>query len=197
MKKIIFAIIVVSLMLVSGNSFASVIFQDNFNLENGGVYQTNYSNFTNWTVSDGTVDLIGAGSPYNYFPGNGLYVDLDGSTGNAGKMTTKSTFGVGQYELQFDLGGCYVLNQNNTVTVSLGDYTENIILGRNFPLTTFIRDVYVSSPSSMNLIFNHAGGDNVGLILDNVKLTATPEPATMSLLGLGLAGLIRLRKKRV
>jgi hypothetical protein len=195
MKKMMFAIIVISLMLVSGNSFASVVFQDNFNLEHGGVYQTNYNNFTNWIVSDGTVDLIGAGSPYNYFPGNGLYVDLDGSTNNAGKMTTKTTFGPGWYNLQFDLGGCYVRNQSNTVTVSLGGYTENIILAQNFPLTTFTRDVYLSAPGNMNLIFNHAGGDNVGLILDNVKLTSTPEPASLSLIGLGLAGLLRLRKK--
>ena len=33
-----------------------------------------------WTVTDGTVDLHGAGGSYDVLPGNGSYVDLDGSS---------------------------------------------------------------------------------------------------------------------
>ena len=53
---------------------AGVIFSDNFNAENGGTGVLNYNSFNNWTVTDGTVDLIGNGF-FDFYPGNGLYVD--------------------------------------------------------------------------------------------------------------------------
>jgi hypothetical protein len=195
MKKLMMAVVLVGVFLLSQSVDALPIFQDNFDTENGGTAILNYNNFANWIISGGTVDLIGQGSSWDYYPGHGLYVDLDGSTSNAGTMTTKTAFGIGQYTLQFDLGGCYVRNENNTVTVSLGDYSENIVMSRYDKLTTFTRSVYISSPSSMNLSFNNAGGDNVGLILDNVKLSSVPEPATMALVGIGIVGLLARRKK--
>ena len=113
-------------------------------------------------------------------------------------MTTRTAFESGRYILQFDLGGCYVKNQSNTVTVSLGNYVESITLSRYDPLLTYTREVTISAPDNINLIFNHAGGDNVGLILDNVKLysSVVPEPFTMSLMGLGLLGFGIIKKKR-
>ena len=91
---------------------------DNFNTENGGVGALNYTGFANWDVNGGgTVDLIG-NSSFDFYPGNGLYVDLDGSSSNAGVLTTKSLFAPGNYALSFKLGG----SQRGTpesVTVSL------------------------------------------------------------------------------
>ena len=201
MKKAIFAIIVISLMLVSGNSFASVIFQDNFNLEHGGTGILNYNSFTNWGVTNGTVDLIGTNF-YDLFPGNGLYVDLDGSTGNAGVMTTKNTITLapGSYVLSFYLGGNHRTNTPDSVVVksNIGSYSETFTIGRNDPLTKFAKTFNITSAINANLSFENLGGDNMGAILDKVELaTATPEPASMSLLVLGLAGLLKVRKKRV
>ena len=48
-----------------------------------------YTTFINWTVSDGSVDLIGPGM-FDLLPGNGLYVDLAGSSApNYGRMTSR------------------------------------------------------------------------------------------------------------
>src|SRR5579862_1829881 len=62
------------------------LLNDNFNTENGGVGQLNYTGFDNWNVS-GAVDLIGNGF-FDFYPGNGLYVDMNGSPG-PGTMTSR------------------------------------------------------------------------------------------------------------
>ena len=63
-----------------------------------------------WTVSDGTVDVDGTGFVHNEMPGNGHYVDLDGSTKRAGVLSNSFPAGAGGiYTLSFDLAG----NQRN------------------------------------------------------------------------------------
>ncbi|SFE72549.1 PEP-CTERM sorting domain-containing protein [Nitrosomonas sp. Nm166] len=48
-----------------------------------------------------------------------------------------------------------------------------------------------------SLIFQNAGGDDVGAVLDNVSVVAVPEPETYAMLlaGLGLLGFTALRRK--
>ena len=57
---------------------ATFSFTDNFSSENGGVAQLAYTGFANWNVTAADVDLIGNGN-FDFFPGNNLYVDLNGS----------------------------------------------------------------------------------------------------------------------
>ena len=52
----------------------TILLSESFDSENGGLGVLDYSGFGGWTVSDGTVDLIG----------NGLYIALDASTRSAG-----------------------------------------------------------------------------------------------------------------
>ncbi|NLS93988.1 MAG: PEP-CTERM sorting domain-containing protein [Planctomycetaceae bacterium] len=178
------------------------IFSDNFNTENGGVGVLNYIGFANWTVADGTVDLIGNGY-FDYQPGYGLYVDMDGSTNNAGKMISSVTINLvpGVYTLSFDLAG----NQRNTsgdqvvAQVNMGVLLDKTYsLSKTAPFQTFTEMITVSAASSVQITFEGIGSDNMGMLLDNVKLeNAVPEPTTLAIWSaLGGLGLIAARRRR-
>src|SRR5687768_14579929 len=64
---------------------AIVVFSDGFQTEPNATI-LNYNSFDNWTVSNGTVDLLAAG--YFGLVTPTITVDLDGSTSNAGIMTS-------------------------------------------------------------------------------------------------------------
>ncbi|MDH3277041.1 MAG: hypothetical protein OEL77_03105 [Nitrosopumilus sp.] len=150
----------------------TVLLDDDFDLENGGIGILNYNGFTNWSVSDGTVDLIGNGF-FDFLPGNGLYVDLDGSTNNSGIMTSDILeLEACEYELQFDLAGNHRNSNTESVDVSVGAlFSEQFSLNQNDPFTTYTRQISVDSNTSESIVFSGAGGDNIGLLLDNVKFT--------------------------
>ena len=182
----------------------SLTFTDNFNGENGGVGELNYNSFNNWTVTDGTVDLIGNGF-FDFYPGNGLYVDLDGSSFKAGVLTTKTAFNLspGDYILQFDLGGSQ-RGDTNIVDVALGSvFSKEYIRESSDPLALVTENIHVSSSTSAFLSFHNLGGDDVGAILDNVSLTSSettsvPEPLNIlgSIAGLALFGTTSAALKR-
>jgi len=83
----IFSIISAGFILAF-TSHASVLYFDDFNAEHGGAGTLNFTGFSKgWAVTKGSVDLIGNGF-YDFFPGNGLFIDLDGTTGHAGTLTS-------------------------------------------------------------------------------------------------------------
>lgn len=189
---------------------SAIIFSDNFDTENGGNYKLDYNGFANWTVTDGTVDLIGVGSPWDWFPSQGLYVDLDGSKKNAGIMGHLETLVAGDYTLSFSLAG----NQRNTaseitevgVSVLAGGVIaqQDYSLNRNDGFTKYSIDFSISpllSPSEILFSFGALSNDNIGMLLDDVVLeqhtTTVAEPASLALLGLGLLGLAVARRSKV
>lgn len=191
-----------ALMLGSaGVATAAPIFSDNFNTENGGAYALNYNTFTNWNVINGTVDLIGQGSPYDFLPGNGLYVDLDGSSNAAGLMIPRllNIPTAGNYTLSFQLAGSHRTPTNETVNVqaSLGGYADIFSIASGQGFTTYTADLYFAQAGDLYLTFQNLGGDNMGALLDNISVApAVPEPGTMMLLGAGFLGLAIYNKRR-
>ena len=179
-----------SLSSISTPAISATIssFSDDFE---GESQATNYNSFANWTVSNGTVDTVG---PTAFdCQGSSICVDLDGSSANAGDLTTIDDFATGAYVLSFDISGSQrsVLT-GDTVTVTFGDLNESFTLSPSAPWQTVTRTVNLSSPDF--LTFSHAGADNVGIILDNVAVV--PLPAAAYLFGSGLLGLIGIARRR-
>lgn len=197
----------------------TTLLQDNFDNENNGEIQGDYDNLENWNVTDGSVDLIGNGA-FGFNSDNGMYLDLDGSQYNAGRIETKGeySFNVGEIiELKFDFLGRNDYEDsykgNDQVTVSLGSLFEETfsadelgITGKG-PVVPIKRTIKVESPTTAKLVFDHAGGDFGGLLLDNVELSvipnniteteSVPEPASMlGLLAVGVAGSVSLKRKK-
>ncbi len=156
-----------------------VLLADDFDHENGGAGMLDYAAFAHWTVDEGTVDLLGEGL-YDFHPDAGLYLDLDGSRDAGGTLVSKEAFALtsGRYRLEFDLAG-HPFSGPETVTVALGEvFTEDFSLPHDPDFTGFehmVRDIVVETETEARLSFGQHGGDNVGVLLDGVRLSRLPD----------------------
>ena len=175
------------------SSSATIVLQDNFD---GPAAQANWPGDTVFksipqpgNVSGlPSVDLVGPGF-FQSLAFSGNSVDLNGSTGTgfspSGQLQSVASFGLGDYVVTFVLSG----NQRNapeqTTTISLG--------GQSFSITP-TDDVYHTYThtfvgASGQLGFLESGpSDQQGNLLDNVVLSAVPEPSTWAMMILGFAG---------
>jgi hypothetical protein len=151
---------------------ANVLLVDDFDQENNGVGIYNWTNFANWNVVAGCVDLHGNGF-HDVQPGRGLYVDLDGSCAAAGTIETKVAFDLqpGSYVLEFWIAGNHRIDAADTVIISLGSlYEEQMIMQRRDRFRLITRNISVSAPTSARLRFQNLGGDGRGALIDLVRL---------------------------
>ncbi len=201
MKRLALAATV--LILFSAPARAAIIFSDNFNAEHGGVPTLNFNSFNNFGVTAGTVDLIGNGY-FDLIPGNGLYVDLDGSTNDPGLMSAHAlALAGGSYVLSFDMAGSHR---------ATAETVDVVVSGGLDPAYAALQMTYASGdpftrvamaftvPTGGDLVsfsFQNQGRDNIGVLLDNIELQSVPEPATCLLFATGLVAAWRRSATRV
>lgn len=152
-----------------------VLLQEDFEGENDNRYELNYTDFEQWQVVKGSVDLVGTPPFDDFLPQTqGMYVDLDGTTNAAGTLRTRAPFALypGRYRLTFKMAGTPRPNQpDNTMTVSVGDaFEETITLSSYAPLQTFTAEFRVRSRTEAYLQFEHMGGDDYGNFIDDIVL---------------------------
>lgn len=187
-------------LLMAGAAQAGIVLSDNFDGETAAL---NYNGFANWTVSDGTVDVVNHGAfGINCVGGAGKCVDLDGSTGNAGIMTSSSfAFDVGDIvTLSFqargnDRGGPldaltagfnFAAPGSGTTFASGGfgvggglfaggtsfSFTDAAVASED-PYALYTVGFTAATAGSLRVFINTSGGDNIGPILDDVTLDIT------------------------
>ena len=207
MKKLRFLCVVFSLIFVcAGSSQAVITFEDDFE---SYAYALNWNGGGTWVISAGTVDLIGAGTPFDLLPNGGMYVDLDGSTFDAGVMTASGILGPGNYTLSFDLAGNNVdprvwgpaANPDEVTVQVVGGILlvdQTYVMQPTDLWTTYTVNFSVAAATPGSLSFANAGGDNAGALLDNVSLDCViPAPSAVLLGGIGAALVGWLRRRRI
>ena len=202
------AVLGVGLAIGSAAS-AGVVLSDNFNADTQMLNWTGDATFSSLpqppAYGQPSTDLIGTGF-YDLQPGNGNYVDLDGSTGYgnlpfAGVLVSNATFGPGDYTLSFDLAGNLRGAPAQTTFVGLINGGVPQLLAALTPANTdpFALHTISFSTAGGQLYFVDQGpSDQQGNLLDNVTLSSSvPEPATWALMLIGFAGLgVAARSRR-
>ena len=196
MKRLVLTLWGVLAFSMIGQLKATTIFSDNFNAENGGGGVLNYNSFADWLVGGGTVSLIGGPGFFDFFPQNGLYVNMDRASFLAGPLTSiglrSPLAGVSFRFLAGSRRGNF-----NTVHMGVGGGLASSAYSlSSTPLTIETVSFTVLAPTAANLSFHNQGGSNLRLILGNVSLnrvSGVPDRSTIVFLairmfGLGLVG---------
>lgn len=191
---------------------SSVVFFDDFEDD---AYQHN-SGLAHWIVTEGSIDVIGGGGHYDWWTGNGYYVDLDGSSRLSGKIETKETFELvlgALYEFSFDYARSH--SRAETIFYSVGSFEGELYLpgAVKHGFVTF-STVFQALDQFVTISLATTGNDNVGPKVDNVGLfgplalrlaaapssqgvtAAVPTPEALPLLLTALGGLVFLNRRR-
>ncbi|MFN9546551.1 MAG: tandem-95 repeat protein, partial [Cyanobacteriota bacterium] len=151
-----------------------VIFSDNFDLNSSAPNQVP----SGWSIKNGgTVDVCGPGY-FDFLPGNGRYIDLDGGSSRSGLLSRSVELNAGStYTLAFSLAG----NQRGSVEsvdVNFGTATQAITVNSCDLFTRYTLNFTPGTTGSYDLSFLNQGGDNMGALLDRVEVRLAPSPST-------------------
>ena len=186
------ALAIAGLALSLSSAHAATVFSDDFNTNPRGLNITP----TGWSVSSGSVDVIGDGY-FDFLPGNGRYIDLDGSTNSAGLLGTSLLLAANtSYIATFQLAGNHRNGNSDVVNVTFGDVQASYTVVPSAGFTTYSLVFTTIASGNYTLSFRDQGADQMGALLDNVAVAPVPEPGSMVLLLGGLVAAAGMRRRK-
>ena len=210
MKKILAIAVIGAGLVTAAPAFATTNLVANGDFENGiSVFTSGYYNVGpggsgadhsvptdfGWTVSEGNVDYI-AYNGYGPAPiGGGSYgLDLVGY-GSTGEISQTLTTAVGQvYDVSFH-SKAHPGISGPTAAVNGADLSGTVTGGTEWQ--TFTGSFTATGTSTDFSLAEIYGGSNGGVFLDNISVSAAPEPATWisMIFGFGLLGFMLRNRK--
>lgn len=162
-------------------------FSDNFDGEgSAGAFGPGYDTVTtllNFNVTGGNIDIIGSGpfgGGFDFFPGNGYYLDLSGTNSGGGSesgisiLTSKQTFCRGSYRVTIRYAGDQRNNGNNSFVATLGDGSTGVLapVPSSPILTASFNGDIPAGGGNLVITHNSGGADNQGVLLLEVTVAS-------------------------
>src|SRR4051812_38620630 len=145
-------------LVLSAAAQAAPVYSDNFDADAQG---TNVG-VAGWSLTGGTVDIVPVGADFHFLgAANGNYVDLDGSSGQAGTLTqTLTGLADGAYKLTFELAGNHRDGGVESTTITLSG-AANTVLTPGMNDDSFYSIIGYATGGTLTFSFHDASADNI------------------------------------
>jgi hypothetical protein len=185
--------------LVQNGSFESPISNNRFG-SNPATWFNGQTFGGYWNVFQANIDIVR--TPYSPLPAayEGVqYIDLNGTTTLGGVYQDIFVGSAGVYTLSFAQHGNYSFNRTipRTMSVAFGSLFSGSYTHRHGdPWRLYSVTLTINTPGTYRLSFVSTTSTNAeGPLVDDVRLELVPEPASLTVIGIGLASLLKRRRR--